>query len=184
MANCFDDVRVENVNHCPNDATVGGLSVDLFYIPAAHVATLTKPTVTDAMSYADRMTLTALTPEATKGFKRISVMVDENELSALLVGNRGNKKPKVELDVLIPNFKKENIGFALTHKNTPMVYAIKDSTGKFWVIGDKDGPAFLETADGKTGKKYDDNSGITVKISANTQLWAFDGAIVELEDTP
>lgn len=184
MANCFDNVRVENVNHCPNDTTVGGLSVDLFYIPAAHVETLTKPAVTDAMSYAKRMTLTAVTPVATKGFKRLSVMVDENELSSLLVGNKGNKKPKVELDVYIPNFKKENLGFTVTHKNTPMIYAIKDSTGQPWIIGDKDGPSYFETADGKTGKKYDDNSGITIKISANTQLWAFDGAIVELEDTP
>lgn len=180
VTDCFSDINVETVNHCPNDETVGGVSVDLFYIPATQIATYTKPVLTNTSSYADRMTLTALTPATGKGFKRISVTVDENELSATLVGNKGNKKPKVELDVLIPNFKKQNIGFVDTHKNTPMVYAVKDSTGQFWVIGTPDAPAFFETADAKTGKKYEDNSGITGKISANTKIWAFDGAIVEI----
>ena len=60
-----------------------------------------------------------------------------------------------------------------------MVYAIKDSNSQFWIIGTPYAPAFFETADAKTGKKYDDNSGITMKISANCQLWAFDGVIAE-----
>ena len=81
---------------------------------------------------------------------------------------------------MLPNFKPENIGFTVLHKNTPMVYAIKDSAGQFWVIGSPDAPAYFETADAKSGKKYEDNSGITMKISANCQLWAFDGAITEL----
>ena len=178
--NCFDTVHTESVPHCPNDVTVGGLGIDLFYIPEAHIDVFTKPVITDASTYAERMTLTAITPVALKGFKRLSVMIDENELSNLIVGNKGNKKPKVELDVMIPNFKKENIGFTVAHKNTPMIYAIKDSTGQFWVIGTPDGPAYFETADAKTGKKYEDNSGITMKISANAQLWAFAGPIVEL----
>lgn len=180
MANCFDNAYVETVNHCPNDETVGGTAVDLFYIPAAHLETYTKPTVTDTSTFAERMTLAALTPKTLKGFKRLSIMVDENELSNLFVGNKGNKKPKVELDCMLPNFKKENIGFTVVHKNTPMVYALKDSAGQIWVIGEIDAPAYFETADAKSGKKYEDNSGITMKISANCQLWAFDGAITEL----
>lgn len=180
VTDCFANVPVETVNHCPNDNTVGGLSIDLFYIPASQVETLTLPTITDTTGFADRQTITALTPATGKGFKRLSVMTDENELTANLVGNKGNKKPKVELDVLLPNFKKQNIGFVNTHKNTPMIYAIKDSTGQAWIIGTKNAPAFFETAEAKTGKKYDDNSGVTLKISANTQLYAFEGTIVEI----
>lgn len=177
--NCFAGAYLETVNHCPNDAIVGGLSVDLFYIPAPNIDTFTLPTVTATSTYAERMTLAAVTPATGKGWKRLSVMVDENELANNFVGNKGNKKPKVELDCMLPNFKKENLGFTVLHKNTPMVYAIKDSNSQFWIIGTPDAPAFFETADAKTGKKYDDNSGITMKISANCQLWAFDGVIAE-----
>lgn len=180
MANCFDDAYIETVNHCPNDTTVGGTAADLFYIPAAHIETYTEPTVTATSTYAERMTLAALTPKTGKGFKRLSAMIEENELGNVFVGNKGNKKAKAEIDCMLPNFKPENIGFTVLHKNTPMVYAIKDSAGQFWVIGSPDAPAYFETADAKSGKKYEDNSGITMKISANCQLWAFDGAITEL----
>ena len=87
MSNCFDNAYVETVNHCPNDETVGGTAVDLFYIPAAHLETYTKPTVTATSTFADRITLAALTPKTSKGFKRLSIMVDENELSNLFVGS-------------------------------------------------------------------------------------------------
>jgi hypothetical protein len=182
--NCFDEVHVENVNHCPNDESVGGISVDLFYIPKDHIDAFTLPVVTAATKYAERITLAAnaITTKADKGWKKISIMVDENELSNTLVGNKGNKKPKVELDAMIPNFKKENIGFMDAHKNTPLILAVVDSTGQKWVIGTTNAPAFLETSDAKTGKKYDDNSGITVKISANTKLYAYEGDIVVLAD--
>ena len=184
MANCFVDQNVENVDQCPHEETVAGVSVDLFYIPKDQVATMALPKVTNTTKYEDRIKLPAnsIVPVAQKGWKKVTVMVDENELGTSLVGNKGNKKNKAEIDVYVPNFKTKNLGFMDANKNTPMIYAIADSTGQKWVIGTKNAPAYFETAEAKTGKKAEDNSGITAKITANTKLYALMDDIVVLPD--
>jgi hypothetical protein len=180
MKKCFEDVHVESIDHCPNSNIVGGISIDLFYIPKDHIETFDLPVVTENSKYAERITLpqNAITLKPQKSWKKISIMIDENELTSTLVGNKGNKKPKAEIDILLPNFTPQNIGFQEAHKNTPMVFAVADSTGQKWVIGTLNAPAQFESFDAKTGKKYEDNSGITGKISANTKLYALQDDIV------
>lgn len=186
LDDCFKGVHLENVNHCPNDDTGAGLSTHLLYIPAAHMETFTMPPKTNASTYEERITIptTGLTAATGKGWKKIDLLVDENELTNALVGNKGNKKLKVDLDVFIPGTRKKTVGFQDAHKNTPMIYAIKDSTGQTWIIGNKINPAFFETSENKTGKTFENNSGITGKISANASMLAYDGDLVVLSDTP
>ena len=94
-----------------------------------------------------------------------------------LSGNTGNKKTKTELEMLLPGFKPKNLGFIDTYKNTPCLYAVKDAEGKIFVIGSLNIGAYIESADATTGKKIDDNSGITVKVTANTKLFLYKGEI-------
>lgn len=84
--------------------------------------------------------------------EKIDLLVEENELGNLTVGNKGNKKAKSELDVFIKGFKKQLLGFQNAHLNTPMIYGIPDSTGQMWIIGNKENPAFFETSEIKSGK--------------------------------
>lgn len=185
MADCdFKTQHVENMGYCPNEDTVGGTAVDFFYIPAAQIETFTKPVITPTSTYVERMTIAALgiVPVATKGWKRITMMVDESELKPVLVGNKGNKKQKIDFDAYIPNLIERNVGFVDANKNTPLVWAIPDSTGTLWIVGTKTAPAYFDKADGTSGKKYEDNSGIAITVSANTKPYVYAGEIVELAD--
>lgn len=183
MANCFDNVPHESIDFCPNDNISGGVSARLFYAPASFLDKLTPPTLTG--NYETRITIPAtnLAFKTGKGWKGIDVMVDENELKNTFVGNRGNKKAKAEMDFYIPVFKPEAVGFLDTYKNVPMVFAIPDANGLIWILGTKLNPAFVESADGTTGKKYEDNSGTTVKVSANSKLYRFAGTVQEAKGT-
>ncbi len=180
----FDNVSTENLNYCPNKDMVGGTAIDFYYAPASYFATFVKPVVTSSTGYEARITVLAnsLTFKADKGWKKITMLVDENELKNTLVGNRGNKKPKVEFDSYIPNFIARNLGFIDAHMNTPMVWCVPDSTGKKWLVGTPDAPAIFDKGDGTTGKKYEDNSGVGVTVSANTKLYIYLGEVVELAD--
>lgn len=177
--NCFDNAPHEALDFCPNEEVPGGVSTRLFYAPVEFFENLTVPPKTG--DFATRVTIPAanITFKTDKGWKGIDVMVDENELKSSFVGNRGNKKAKAELELYIPGFRDKAIGFADTFKNVPSVYAVIDANGVIWIVGTKLNPAFMESADGTTGKKYEDNSGISVKISANTKLYKFAGDIVE-----
>ena len=183
--NCdFEGAFIQNLVYCPNDPVVGGVAVDFYYSPAANFATFQTPVATGETSYAERLAIPAngLTFKPDKGWKKITMMIDENELKNTFVGNRGNKKPKVEFDAYIPNFIPRNIGFLDAHINTPMVWAVPDSTGKVWIVGTPKAPAMFDKGDGTTGKKYEDNSGAGVTVNANTKILTYAGEVVELAD--
>lgn len=177
----FDNVVTQNLNYCPNKDTVGGVKMVVYYIPMAQ-ATITYPTVTANSTYAERITIPAngITEAEGKGFKKIVILKDEGELKPTLVGADGNKKMKTDFDCLIPDFVVDNIGFVDTHKNTPLLLAIPDSTGKLWVVPD----AMFSKADGTTGKKYEDNSGVSGTFSANSKPYLYQGTITVTPDAP
>lgn len=182
MAEC--NFNSENLLYCPNDEVVGGVSVEFLYAPASHFVSITKPTITETSTYAERITLAndAIVFEAEKGWKKAQMLVDENELKNTFVGAKGNKKPQVSFDAFLPNFIAKNIGFFDAHANTPMVWLIPDSTGKKWLIGNLDTPAFFDKAEGTSGKTYDNNSGHAITVMANTKLYYYPGDATVLAD--
>lgn len=177
--NCFDGIAHESLDSCPNDEIAGGTSTRLFYAPVEFFTKVTLPAGTG--TYAERITIVndGIAFKDGKGWKGIDVMVDENELKSVLAGNRGNKKSKAEMDFFIPGFSAKNVGFMDLYKNCPMVFAVFDANGTIWILGTLLNPAYLESGDGTTGKKFDDNSGFTVKISANAKLYKYAGNIAE-----
>lgn len=179
---CFDDVAHENIDFCPNEEISAGTSTRGFYVPAAFLETMTLPATTG--DYEADITIPAgnISLSADKGWKGIDLQVDESELKSTLVGNRGNKKSKGQFDCYIPGFRPKVIGFLDKYKNVPLVFVIPDSNGVKWVIGTKLNPAYIESAEGTTGKKYEDNSGVQTTIAANSKLHIYAGDIVETAD--
>lgn len=181
---CFKDMHLENVNHCPNKETAAGLARKMHYAPEPHITTLTLPSISNATTYEERITIpeTGLVPETGKGFKEADVLVDMNEITATYVGSKGNKKMKTDLDAYMPGFRGQIIGFLDAHKNTPLILSIADSTGQNWIIGDKINPAYIDTAEAKTGKTFEENSGVTIKITSNAPPRMYNGTITVIAD--
>ncbi len=178
-SNCFTDVPHEALDFCPNNENAAGISTRLFYVPTEFVEKMELPAATG--DYKARVTLQEadFALKADKNWKGIDVLVDENELKNSLVGNKGNMKAKSELEFYIPGIRSEVVGFIDTYKNVPMVLAVQDSNGVIWFVGSTVNPAYFESAEGSTGKKFEDNAGVAAKISANTRLLKFDGNIAE-----
>lgn len=181
----FENVHTENLGFCANKDSVGGVAVNFLYIPAAQVETFTLPVLTEASTYEERITIASggIVPATGKGWKKAVMHLDQNEIKPVLVGSKGNKKQKTEFDAYIPNFLARNVGFVDAHKNTPLIWAIPDSTGKMWIIGTPDAPAYFDKADGTSGKAYEDDSGVSITVAANTKPYVYAGEIVELADT-
>ncbi len=59
----FATVRTENMGYCPNKESVGGIKADVYYIPMAQLATVTKPTVDVDTTYEAAVTIPALETE-------------------------------------------------------------------------------------------------------------------------
>ncbi|AQY22670.1 hypothetical protein [Riemerella anatipestifer] len=177
MSNCFNDTPHENIENCPNEDIFAGLTTRLYYVPTAFVKSFAKPV--PGADYASRIKIGTggIVLNTGKAWKFIDIQIDENELKMNLTGNVGNKKTKTEIDFLIPGFKTKTLGFIDTYKNTPCIFAIKDAEGKLFVVGSKDLGAYIESADATSGKKIDDNSGVTAKVVANSKLYYYEGEI-------
>ena len=175
--NCFDATPHENLEHCPNDEINAGIATRLYYVPVAFIKTMTLPTA--GADYASRVTIPTggIVLNTGKSWKAIDIQMDEGELKSSLAGNVGNKKVKSELEFLIPGFRTEVLGFIDAYKNTPCLFAAKDANGKLFVLGNKDLGARIDSAEGTTGKKIDDNSGVTAKIVSHTKTYLYQGAI-------
>lgn len=176
--NCFDAVPHENLEHCPNDELSAGIATKLFYVPIAFIKSMQLPNK-DANNFEDRVKIPSggIVLNSGKSWKSIDIMRDEGELKSSLLGNTGNKKSKGELEFLIPGMKGKQLGFVDAYKNTPCVYAVRDQDGQFFILGNNIVGAYIDSADGTTGKKIEDNSGINAKISANTKVYTYEGEI-------
>lgn len=175
---CFDAVPHENLEYCPNDETSAGIATKLFYVPIAFIKSMQLPDK-NAANYEDRVKIPSggIVLKTGKSWKAIDILRDEGELKSSLMGNTGNKKSKGELEFLIPGLKGKQLGFVDAYKNTPCVYAVRDQNGQFFILGNNIVGAYIDSADGTTGKKIEDNSGITAKISANTKVYTYEGEI-------
>ena len=107
------------------------------------------------------------------GWNSIDVLIGENELKQTLVGGAQRKKIKSELEIFIPGFKRDVLGFIDSHKNRAMVFIVVDAVGNNWVIGNFKNAAFIDSADVSTQKKYEDSSGASTKIICNSKVFYF-----------
>ena len=177
--NCFDNVPHESLDACPNDEVSGGISTRVFYAPTAFLDKCVLPANTGELGKANTIEDGNFTLLTDKKWKGIDVQIDERELKTTLVGNAGNKKAKIEFEFKIPRFNAEPLDFISRYKNVPMTFVVPDAQGTLWVIGTKINGAFMDTAEATTGKKAEDDSGITLKLICNSKLYKYAGVIAE-----
>lgn len=177
--NCFDNAPFESLDSCPNDEVSGGISTRILYAPIAFLDKCTLPPNTGELGKANTIEDGNLTLITGKTWKGIDVQINENELKTSLVGNAGNKKAKSDLEAKIPRFSDKVLDFIGRYKNVPMIFVVPDAVGTLWVVGTKINPAFMDSADATTGKKAEDDSGVTLKITTNSKLYKYAGSIAE-----
>lgn len=177
MAGCFEGYEVENIEFCANEEIDSGISENnVFYALEKDIKTLDIPAKSG--SYKDVGTISSeIVPEIGKGFARLECQLDENELTSALSGNIGNKKQSTALEVLIPGLRCEVLGFIRKCKNSRMIFIVITRDGRKFVIGNKINPAYIEEANGTSGRGQDDNNGTTVNITARSPLLEYTGSI-------
>jgi len=170
--NSFEGINVEDLIHCPQDNFASGIKTKIYYAPASYFEKIDLPTLKN--TYENLVSIAKFGIEFRGGgWNFIDVLIGENELKQLLTGSLQRKKSKTELEFFILGFKTKILGLIELHKNTPMIFVVVDAVGNNWVIGNLRNRAFMENADVSTQKKYEDNSGVIMKITANSAILYF-----------
>lgn len=172
----FDNVSLEDIESCFNQEISAGISTRILYTPACFLYGFVLPT---GESFAQNIDIPSgdMEFEDGKTWSYFDCLTDENELKVMLSGPTGKKKLRSQLDLFALGLSSKILGFLEAVANVPLIFAIPDQNGKMWILGNKRNGAFIEKADGTTGKKYEDNSGFAITISANTTIYNYTGDI-------
>lgn len=164
--NCIMDIEAENIEVCVNEEIPKGLSeVGLFYIPAAHLKKIKIPLQTGDLESIVRI-IEPIEAYEGKKFGRIMALVDENELNSTITGNKGAKGDQTSLTFFLLGLKDKNKGLVKRYKSIPSVYIAKDRAGNKHLIGNLDNPAYMDTAEGTSGRTGEDNPGYAVTVNS------------------
>lgn len=178
---CFEDEEVENLDACINTEVQAGVSeVGVHYAIHEQITTFPMPKKRGDVGYNYTSAVTVSDPlvfQATKGFGKINIMPDSGEVKIDLVGNKGNKKPKVSLGFSVAGNDAKALGFWRTHANTPMVFCVPERDGQKRLIGDKFNPAYVVEAPGTTGKGGEDDKIINFTLEAYSVPIVYTGTI-------
>jgi hypothetical protein len=174
MANCFDNIPLEDLTQCVNDELVAGTSeTEVYAAIAEHIDTF--PSLPALGGDPETTTLESLaklsadiTFTGTKGFFKLQAQTETGEVKDELVGNKGNKKVKSMYDFFLPTTSERNIGFIRQFKNVGMVFIVTEKTGRKRVVGSKLNPVYMDETSGTTGKGPEDDNGWQISVSATS----------------
>lgn len=172
MATCFDDIPLEDLTQCVNDELAAGTSETEVYVAVSeHVDTFPSLPALGTAS-ASLESLAKITADITfiagKGFFKLHAQTETGEVKDDLVGNKGNKKVKSMYEFFLTNTSPKNIGFIRQYKNVPLIFVVKEKTGRFRLIGSKTIPVYFDEASGTTGKGPEDDNGWQISVSATS----------------
>lgn len=179
--NSFEGITAENVERCALEDISSGLQTRLYYAPASFFQNIILPTMG---SFEEKMVIS----EGNIIFKNdlswsfLDCLIDENEINTSISGAVGRKKQSCNFNIYILGLKAKILGFIEDHQNTPLVFMLPDANGNNWLVGHLRNRAKFEKADGNSGKKYEDNSGFNINISAKTSLYRYAGAIGKINN--
>lgn len=148
----------------PNPA---GTTIPGYWVEASKIDTF--PGFLTTTNPGDSITLDGdITLLATEAFKKIEIIQDTGEVKDTLVGPVGGKSFDNMYTFSIGGSNAEQLEFAKCTANACVVIIVKDKAGVFRVIGTKELPARIDTAEVSTGLGADSLRGGAYVAKVNT----------------
>lgn len=178
--NSYEGFSTEDLQHCRQDV-YSGIKTRIYYVPANFISICSLPS---EGGFEESMVIQEQFLRLREGltWAYMDALIDENDFGLNIAGNSRRKKMETNLNVFILGVKAKIVGFIEQFQNTPMLFILSDSNDNNWLIGTLRNPALFSKADGTSGKKYEDNSGVSISISAKSALYRYAGVIDAGED--
>lgn len=168
----FEDVFIEDILQCGSNDFGSGLQARLYFAPASYFSAINLPTPTN---FQESLLISVSDVFLNGGmlWNAIDILIDENEIKTSIQGGTKRKKSKTTIDLFILGFRAKVLGFVELLKNEDLIFCINTSDGHGILVGNLRNFANIDKADGNTGKKYEDNSGVSVSINCNSPVYIF-----------
>ena len=172
MPDCTEPIPLENLDFCPTDETIAGVSeVGVYGATISDFATIAKPPeLSAATSLEDAGTITeAHTFKAGRGFHKIYFLPDTGMVDSQKVGEKGNSSWTNTLTGSLPGTGARVSGYLRKYQNVPMIFVVKEKDGNVKQIGSELCPAYLTEGTPTSGAKPGDLKNTPIKFQ-DTQV--------------
>lgn len=164
----------EDVDYCETTDVLGGLQeAEIYYCYLPYIEVLRLPSAISTNKYAGKIRQ-EISCKENFGFKKIKALVDTAGLTSRL---SSSGKDTSELEGFLIGTRAELIGVSRKFRHRPFVFIVQDRNGRKFVCGTLVSPAYLQSFDLETGKKFDDDNGAAFKVKSNTIIFEYDGEI-------
>lgn len=99
-------------------------------------------------------------------FRSFPCLIEKGSYTVAAVGGIGSKTFEEKYTFVVPGVDAAQLEFLKNLVNIPGVWLCTDKNGVVHVIGSKDDPAYVETAEGTTGVAATDERIITITVRA------------------
>ena len=174
----FEGVNIENITACGTNDFGSGMKTRLYFAPAEWFHKINigdSSNVGPKNNFQNALLISKDDIEFKAAFTwfYIDVLIDESEVKTSFSGSSKRRKLRSSLDVFILGYRSKILGFLQVMKNEDLVFCIPTADNISLLIGNLRNFATFDKAEGSTGKKYEENSGFAVSISANSPTYFF-----------
>ena len=167
--NVFAHYVQDDVDFCDVEDVIGGIQPsEIYFCHIKHIDILRTPLAKSTNNYAGTILNKIICKENT-GFSRMKSLVESAELTS----EYQNTKDSSDLELFLLGTRAELIGVSRKFRHQPFIIIVKDENNKQFVIGTLASPAYLRSFEITTGKKFDDNSGGSLKFRSNTIFFEY-----------
>lgn len=181
----FESVNYEEISFCDTEEFHGGLiETEIYYCPIRYITQLRTPSTIGWFESAGKISQKIICRE-NYGFRKMKALVETPEFNSALEGSLGRKSSSSDLELILLGTRARLIGFSRKLRHIPMVFVVKDRNGRQFVIGSLVSPAYLSNFQLKSGKKNEDETGASLKVTCNTIIYEYTNTIpVIIPDIP
>lgn len=168
MAECTDPIPLENLDYCPTDEIVAGISeVGIHFAGINDFETIAwVPKLSDATDLESAGTISeSHTFKTDRGFHKVYAKPESGMLDGAQAGEKGNLSIANGFVFTIPSTGARAVGWVRKHLNMPCIVIVVQRNGEKKQIGSPNSPAYMSEITPTNGQKPGDAVGITVKVS-------------------
>lgn len=168
MPICEDPIPLENLDFCPTEEIVAGISeVDINFASIYDFETIAwVPSLADSTDLESAGTIAdAHVFKTDRGFHKVYAKPDTGMLDGAQAGEKGNLSVANGFSYVIPSTGAKAVGWVRKHLNMPCIVLVREKNGTIKQLGSPYSPAYMTEVTPTGGQKPGDAVGITIKIT-------------------
>lgn len=178
---CLMKAVLKDVWGCPEENGLGGVSTRVWYAFRDSFEEFSLPSEQGFVE-SRQIARKHISLKNGRYLSMLGVFVGHNALQERNEGGVRRWKSVSEFSFAVLGVTANSLGFSSVLMNKGLIFFIEDNNGKLWVLGTPKNPAYVASYEAHTGEQLEDDSLVSLVVSAKAPLYEYMGNIWGIEN--